>query len=60
MHKGSIFLLLVIMLFIGILIGRPSNNSMNITQSEIDEFEEKLENGEYNQTYKSIKPNDYK
>ena len=57
MHKTSFALLLVVVLFIGILIGKPSGNSMNITQEELDNFEDKLDEGNYQQIYQSIEPN---
>ncbi len=57
MRKISFVLLLVVVLFIGILIGKPGGSSLNITQDELDQFEEEIENGEYHQKYQGIEPN---
>ena len=57
MSKSGILLFAIICLFLGMLIGKPSNSSLNITQTEIDKFEEMIENGEYKETYQNIEPN---
>ena len=57
MSKTGILLFAVICLFLGMLIGRPESNSLNITQNEIDKFEDLIENGEYESLYKNIEPN---
>lgn len=47
----------MVCLFIGMLIGRPNGNSLNITQNEIDKFEDLIEDGKYEPIYQNIEPN---
>ena len=57
MSKSGLLLFALVCLFIGMLIGRPNGNSLNITQDEIDKFEDLIEEGEYEPLYQSIEPN---
>ena len=57
MSKSGLFLFALVCLFIGMLIGKPDSNSLNITQDEIDKFEDLIENGEYEPVYQNIEPN---
>lgn len=59
MSKSGLILFALVCLFIGMLIGKPSGNSLNITQDEIDKFEDLIENGEYEQVYQNIEPNSF-
>ena len=57
MSKSGLLLFALICLFVGMMIGKPNGNSLNITQDEIDKFEDLIENGEYEPVYQNIEPN---
>lgn len=57
MSKSGLLLFALVCLFIGMLIGRPNSNSLNITQDEMDKFEDLIEDGEYEQIFQNIEPN---
>ena len=58
MHKFFQFFLMVLFLVLGILIASPSDNSKNtISQDKLDEFEDYLEENEYENRYIEIIPN---
>ena len=57
MSKSGLLLFALICLFVGMMIGRPNGNSLNITQDEIDKFEDLIENGEYEPVYQNVEPN---
>lgn len=57
MRKIGIISLIIISLVIGMMISNQSGNSQfNITQDNLDKFEEYLENNEYDRTYEKFDP----
>ncbi len=57
MSKSGFLLFALVFLFIGMMIGKPNGNSLNITQDEMNKFEDLIEEGKYEQIYQSIEPN---
>ena len=58
MHKFFQVFLMLLFLVLGILIASPSENSKNtISQDKLDEFEDYLEENDYENRYIEITPN---
>ena len=58
MRKIGLVFLIIFCLVIGMMISDNSGNSyFNITQDDINKFEDYLENNEYYKTYEGLNPN---
>lgn len=57
MRKILIFFLILLFFGLGVFIGQDDKPSFNIYQEQLNEFEDNIENNEYQSTYNKIKPN---